>query len=188
MVTTFLFLWRFGQGVYFCLLYITNVSYNPSYETNIEPENQWLSNQFQRNEKINNFYANINKIINDSSNETIGKDNSAVYFPIAEELNRLSQSKATTKEMFIYSDLMENTNEFSFYDKITFELLKDKPDKIKNYFESQITLSNLNGIKIFLIYQPTNTKQDEDYKVVSNFYENLFQSKGAKVEITANVN
>lgn len=176
------------EGVDFRLLYITNVSYNPNYEANIEPENQWLSNQFQRNEKIKNFYADIDKIINDTSNESIGKDNSTVYFPIAEELNRLSQSKATTKEMFIYSDLMENTDELSFYDKNTFKLLKDKPDKIKNYFDSQITLNNLSGIKIYLIYQPTNTKQDDDYKVVSGFYEILFQSKGATVEITANTN
>ena len=176
------------EGVDFRLLYITNVSYNPNYETNIEPENQWLSNQFQRNEKIKNFYADIDKIINDTSSESIGKDNSAVYFPIAEELNRLSQSKATTKEMFIYSDLMENTDELSFYDKNTFELLKDKPDKIKNYFDSQIKLNNLSGIKIYLIYQPTNTKQDDDYKVVSDFYKILFQSKGATVEITANMN
>ena len=176
------------KGADFRLLYITNVSYNPMFEAKIESENEWLSNQFQRAEKVKKFHTEITKIISNTTTKTVGKDNSAVYFPIAKELNKLSLSKSTTKTILIYSDLMENTDELSFYNKWTFEQIKTKPDAIQQFFESQLKLSDLNGIKIYLIYQPTNTKQDEDYKVVSGFYKNWLESKGAMVEITANLN
>ncbi|MCX6232936.1 MAG: hypothetical protein NTZ33_15510 [Bacteroidetes bacterium] len=177
------------SGADFRLLYITNVSYNPMFEAKIESENEWLSNQFQRAEKIKKFYAEINTIISNTSNETIGKDNSAVYFTMAKELNRLSQSsKATTKLLLVYSDLMENTPKMSFYDNDTFDKTKTAPNTIQQYFETQQMLTNLNGIKVYLIFQPENMKQDEDYKVVSGFYKSWLESKGATVEITANLN
>jgi len=176
------------NGADFRLLYISNVSYNPMFGAKIAPENEWLSNQFQRAEKVKKFTTEITNIISNTASETIGKDNSAVYFPIAKELNRLNQSKATTKVLLIYSDLMENTDELSFYNKWTFEQLKTNPDAIQQYFESQMKMENLNGIKVYLIYQSTNTKKDEDYKVVSGFYKNWLESKGATVEITANLN
>jgi len=132
--------------------------------------------------------ADINIIISNSETESVGKDNSAVYFTIAKELNRLSHSKTTTKLMLVYSDLMENTPGMSFYDSDTFTKIKSAPNTIQHYFESQQKLTNLNGIKVYLIYQPENTKQDEDYKVVSGFYKNWLESKGAIVEISANLN
>ena len=98
------------KGADFRLLYITNVSFNPMYEARIEPENEWLGNKFQRADKVKKFYADINKIISNTDAETVGKDNSSVYFPIAKELNNLRQNKTTTKVMLIYSDLMENTD------------------------------------------------------------------------------
>lgn len=176
------------DGADFKLQYITNVSYNPSFEAQLEPENKWLGNQFKRAEKVKKFYSEINKINLNTDTETIGKDNSAVYFPIAMELNRLSKSNATTRILLIYSDLMENTNTITFYDSDTFEKIRTKPDSIQQYFESQLKLANLNGIRIYLIYQPINTMQDEAYKVVSAFYSKLFESKGASVEIRANLN
>lgn len=176
------------SGGVFRLLYITNVSYNPMSGAKIEAENEWLSNQFQRAEKVKMFYTEITKIISDISKEDVGKDNSAVYFPVAKELNRLSQSTANKKILLIHSDLMENTTGMSFYDKQTLSLLKTNSDSIKKYFESQMELKKMDGIKIYLIYQPINIREDEDYKVVSNFYKNLFESKGAEVEITASLN
>ena len=176
------------NGSDFKLQYITNVSFNPTYEAHLEPENEWLSNKFQRAVKVKKFYAEINKTISNTNAEAVGKDNSAVYFPIAKELNRLSQRKATTRILLIYSDLMENTDMLSFYNKWTFDQLKTKPEAIEQYFDTQMKLDNLNGIKIYLIYQPINTRQDEDYKLASGFYKKLFESKGATVEITANLN
>jgi len=178
-------MWNGGD---FRLLYITNVSYNPMFEAKIEPENQWLSNKFQRADKVKTFYSKVNTIVSNTAMQVVGKDNSAVYFPIANELNNLRQSTASKKYLLVYSDLMENTSTLSFYNKQTFDLLKIKPVEIKKYFDSQMTLSDLTGITIYLIYQPSNSTDDEKYRTVSGFYKTIFESKGATVEIAASVN
>ncbi len=176
------------NGGIFRFVDLSDVSINSKHEASIKPENQWLSNKFQRRDKVKNFYSEINKIISDASKEKIGKDNSSVYYTIAEELNKLSQSISNKKILLVYSDMMENANKMSFYDKQKLELLKTNPDSIKKYFDSLIKLNNLNGIKIELVFQPLNMMEDETYKVVSNFYKTMLESKGAIVEITASIN
>jgi hypothetical protein len=176
------------QGAKFRFVDISDVSYNHVYETSINSENKWFSNEFKRRKKVKTFYAGVSQILNTSEKETVGKNNSAVYAPIAQELNRLSQSPSQNKVLLIYSDLMENTNDMSFYDMQKFDLLKTNPDSISKYFEAQVPLLNLQGIKIYLVFQPNGMAEDEQFKMVSNFYKKLFESKGATVEITANIN
>lgn len=176
------------NGAKFRFVDITNVSYNHTLEANITSENQWMGNEFDRQKKVKSFYTEISKILNEAEKEEIGKDNSSVYVPIARELNRLSQSTSQRRTMLIYSDLMENTEEMSLYDTTKLNLLKTNPDLIWKYFNAQVPLQNLDGIKIYLIYQPPDTGKDGQYKIVSEFYKDLFESKGATMEITANIN
>jgi hypothetical protein len=175
------------QGATFRFMDITDVSYNHAYETSINSESKWFSNEFQRRKKVKTFYAEVSQILNTSEKEAVGKDNSAVYAPIAQELNRLSRCPSKNKILLIYSDLMENTNDLSFYDKQKFELLKTNPDVISKYFEALIPLQNLQGIKIFLVFQPNGMAEDEQFQIVSGFYKKLFESKGAVVSISANL-
>ncbi len=178
-------LWRGGN---FRLVNLTDVSINKIFQTKIESENQWLSNKFKRKERLEGFYQDIEKILSEAASEKIGKEHSSIYLPIAKELNKLSESTADNKVLLVYSDLLENTDRISFYDKSTLELLDTVPQTIGKEFERQMELKNLSGIRICLIYQPADMKQDEAYKIVSAFYKNLFESKGASVEIVASIN
>jgi hypothetical protein len=176
------------NGAKFRHVNLTDVSINKIHETSIDSENEWLGNKFKRRENVKAFYSEITRIVSDASKEKIGKNNSSLYLPIAKELNRLSQSTAGKRVLLIYSDLMENTDEMSFYENNEFNLLKTNPDSVKRYFDSQMVLKNIDGLKIYLVFQPLNIKEDEIYKVVADFYKNLFESKGATVEITASIN
>jgi hypothetical protein len=176
------------NGANFRFVEISNVSYNPTFEASIIAENKWMGNEFERQKKVKVFYENISKILNKADKETVGKDNSSIYATVAKELNKLSQSKAENRILLIYSDLMENTTDLSFYKNNILHLLKEKPDLILKYFEAEVPLQRLDGIKIYMVYQPANTEQDNWYKVSSGFYMKLFESKGAIVEISANVN
>ena len=176
------------HGASFRFVDITDVSYNHTYETKINPENEWMGNEFEREKKVNKFYAEITQILSNAETETSGKDNSSIYIPIARELNRLSQSTYQDKIMLVYSDLMENTDDFSLYKKSNLNLLKTNPDTVRKYFEGLNLLKNLKGIKIFLVYQPVNKESDEQYRLIAGFYKDLLESKGATVEITANIN
>lgn len=166
---------------------LTDVSFNPATELKMEAQNEWLSNELDRDKEIKQFRNSLSEIIANDGKEAIGKGNSSVYFPIAKELNRLSQSSSTNRILLIYSDLMENTKEMSFYHNGKLNLLKANPEVVKRYFDLQVELKNLSGIKIIIIYQPNGIEEDELFKAVSGFYKNLLESKGALVEIIASI-
>ena len=166
---------------------INDVSFNHVYEVKIEKENKWLSNEFERTKKVKNFTSSITKILSDAAKAKVGRSNSSIYIPIAHELNRLSQSYLDTKILLVYSDLIENTNQMSFYDSTKLSLVKKNPQLITKYFSSLVPLRNLNGIKVYLIYQPSNSVEDGQYRIMSEYYKNLLESKGATVDIVANL-
>ena len=176
------------NGRLFYFTNLTNVSYNQVTVAKLEARNEWLSNELDRDKEIKNFKNKVSEIITNAEKDSIGKKNSSIYLPIAQKLNMMSNGKMQKRILLIYSDLMENTSEMSFYDKRKLSLLKTNTDSIGRYFEAQLSLQKLDGIKIFLIYKPINMEGDEEYKIVSGFYKNLFESKGATVEITANIN
>lgn len=167
---------------------VTNLNVSTVQQAQIGKMPLYDRNKYRRQNAIKAFSNKIDTIITASENITPCKDNSAIYNPIAKELNRKSSSDASTKIMLIYSDLMENTDKMSFYNKSVLNSIKKEPEKMRQYFEFQTKLNNLNGIKIYIIYQPRNTEEDNAFGIVSGFYKQLFESKGAVVEITANLN
>lgn len=178
---------KWNEGV-FRFIEVTDLNINSINLASINTKSFFLRNDFKRKDEIKAFNAKVATIITASENQTPGKDNSAIYMPVAKELNRMSNSSATTEIMLIYSDMMENTDKISFYDDNVLHSVKAEPEKMKQYFESQTKLNKLDGIKIYIIYQPNNTEEDNAFSIVSGFYKQLFESKGAVVEITANLN
>jgi len=176
------------DGASFRFVDITDVTYNHTYEKKILPENEWMGNEFERAKKVKQFFSEISQVLHTAKTKSKGKDKSSVYIPIAHELNRLSQSTSQKRILLIYSDLIENTDEFSLYKKKNINLLRTNPKAVSDYFENLTPLNNLEGIRIHLIFQPTDPVADEQYKLISGFYKTLFESKGASVEITANIN
>ena len=81
---------------------------------------------------------------------------------------------------------MENTDLVSFYHSKTFKFLQSNPGAMKKLFEQQ-PLNSLTGIEVNLLFQPKDTAQDEQFKVVSGFYRKLLEDKGAQVTIGANL-
>lgn len=176
------------NGAVFHFADLSDVSYNRTSEAKIKPAGMWLSNEFERSTEIKNFKKEISKILIDTGNENSGKRNSSVYLPIAGELNRLAKSKAQKRVLLIYSDLMENTTDVSFYNKKTLAKLQINPEAIRKYFEGLQALQNLSGIEVYFIYQPADSESDKVFTAVSAFYKKLLEGKGAKVNISANIN
>ena len=77
------------NGAKFRLTDITAVSHNHVYETNIDPESMWLGNEFDRDKKVDKFYADVQKFIEDSQENPGMTVNSSIYIPIANELNHI---------------------------------------------------------------------------------------------------
>ena len=166
---------------------ISDVSYTPAREVKIGSANQWLSNEYDRANEIKGFYSDITKTLTDAQNDSVGKWHSSVYMPVAMELNRLSQSKATRRILLVYSDLMENDPNFSFYKDETLNQLASNYNLLSKKLNELMPLQNLSGIEIHLLYEPPNVVSDGRYKIVSAFYKKLLESKGATVTISANL-
>ena len=165
---------------------ITRVSLNPKEYKDIGEANEWLSNDIERDKDIEQFKRNIADIIAWAEKSEVGQANSSVYQPMANELNRLSHSVANRKILLVYSDLMENSAYLSYYKKDLSRLIKE-PEALAEQLEKIQALDDLEGIEIFFIYQPKDSKSDAVFGLVSNFYKSLFENKGAKVTITANL-
>ncbi len=176
-----------NNGGVFQLSDLTKVSFNKIQEVKIEKVNLCLSNQFLRGNEIDTFKSGVTDIISQAEQAPAGENNSSIYYPMAEALNELAQSNAEKKYALIYSDLMEHTPELSYYSKKILNEMRDNPDAIRTLLEAQVKLNSLQGITIYLLYEPTNSLQDEEFKIVSKFYSDLFTSKGAVVIVTPNL-
>lgn len=177
---------RYNGGI-FQFSDLTKVSFNATEEVKVAKVNQWLSNQFQRDKEIASFNKSVTDTITQAESAPAGENNSSIYYPVANALNGLAQSNADKKYALIYSDLMEHTPQISFYNKNSLMEVKEKPEVIRALLESQMQLQSLQGITIYLLYEPTNSLQDEEFKIVSKFYSDLFESHGATVIIAPNI-
>lgn len=175
------------NGATFHYSEISDVSYTHFSEAKISTAKMWLSNELERDAEIKNFKNEVSKILRVAINNINGKNNSSIYLPIAHELNELARSKAQRRVLVIYSDLMENTIDISFYNKKQFQMLTSDTDSILKTLEQLQAIQNLDGIEVYLIYQPTDSQSDKVFTVVSEFYKKLLENKGAKVNISANL-
>lgn len=175
------------NGAMFRFVDLSDVSYNHVMETTIEAVGQWMSNELEREKEIKKFNNGIIGILDSTRQETIGRNYSSVYFPITRELNRLGQSKSQKRILLVYSDLMENGLDISFYDKKVLQLLQSNPDSLRKLFYKMFPLQSLTGVEVFFIFEPVDVIQDGEFKVVSEFYRKFFEDKGAQVTISANL-
>ena len=175
------------NGALFHYSEISDVSYNRISEAKINTADMWLSNELERDKEIKKFNNAVIVILDKSQQHTEGKNNSSIYLPIAHELNELTKSKAQRRVLLIYSDLMENTVDISFYNKKQFRLLTTNFESIQKQLEQLQVLKNLDGIEVNLIYQPTDSQSDKVFMIVSGFYKKLLEEKGAKITISANL-
>ena len=166
---------------------VTDVSYNQIKEVSLEPANELFANEFTREKQVGRFKDSIAKIVADAGGDSVGKEYSSIYLPIANELIHLAESTASRKILVIYSDLMENDIDISLYAKDQLQLFETNSEILKERFEKQKLLPSLTGIEVYIIFQPKDKEDDREFQIVSGFYKKMLEEKGAKVIISANL-
>ncbi|MBI4946488.1 MAG: hypothetical protein HY840_08820 [Bacteroidetes bacterium] len=175
------------QGYEFRLLMLSDVDFNSVHEANLAPACEYISNYYDRTDESKMFLLKIDSAFEKVKSVPSGRNYSSLYLPIAVELKRLSESTAKRRILVVYSDLMENTSLISFYKSEKFQLIKTNPNSVRRILESEIPMPDLKGIEVYLIYQPQNNYDSELFREVSGFYKKWLESKGAKVNIGANL-
>lgn len=176
------------NSVNFSFGYFSDVSLEPHLRLSLaQAPNRLAASEFTRKREVETFKATLPSLLDSVLSDTAGKPNSSIYLPIAEELTRLSKTTADRKVLVIYSDLMENAPDLSFYSPNIFALFRTNPDKVKAMLFAKTKLPNLTGIEIILIYHPKNAQDDAVFRTVSNFFSTMFSQAGATVTISANL-
>jgi len=175
------------DGISFTLSSISDVSIGKTDKVFIKAESRWLGNEIKRTRDLKAFYNSVEELLARSSSNAIGRKQTSVYLPLATSLTFLAESSSNKKVLIVYSDLMENTNEFSFYDPQTLSELKTKPEVALGKLDSLLHLPSLRGVDVVFVYQPHTTTEDSAYRIVSWFYKSMLEKAGAHVVITSNL-
>jgi hypothetical protein len=175
-------------SVNFNLRKFTDVSYTPYAQVSLAKAPPRLeASKFTRQRDVTAFTTKLTAVIDSAREDTSGKPNSSIYLPMVEELTRLSNVTADRKVLVIFSDLMENSPDLSFYSPRMLTLIRTNPDKVKAMLFAKAKLPNLKGIEIKLIYEPKNAKEDVVFQTVSQFFSSMFTEAGAMVTISASL-
>lgn len=167
---------------------ISEVHINKEFSASLPPANLDNFNKFKRKNKVKKFLSSIDMAIQDLQNVEFGRPKSSIFVPVAKTINKLAQTKANRQILVIQSDLFENTFILSKYDKNQMIKIENKPQSLEQVLDKETPIySRLDNMTIYIINQP-KSNSDKDFYIISNIYKNWLESKGAKVEIMANLN
>lgn len=136
---------------------------------------------------IINFYDTVRSVLanNSATDDSSTLDHSECFRTIADELSILSKSNAQNKILLIYSNIFENSDLLSVYDKKTGALSVPEPQKIKDCFEkSKLLPDDLKGITAFFLFKPASREEDQQYMKMVEAYK-LLESRGATIKVQA---
>jgi hypothetical protein len=174
------------QGIQVTVTCISDKDVNDTEVITLEKESRWAGNTTLRKAQVAHFIDELRKALG----QTTGKESlghSIIYRSVAKQLNELKTARANKKYLLIYSDLMENDG-VNFYDPETFSLLQVKPDSIGQRLENTVSIQNLNGVDVWLLYEPPTYLANHTYRITAGFYKQLLESKGATTHIEKSFN
>lgn len=170
----------------FRFINLSDVSMNQITQFSLKASPVLLSNEIARDKEVKEMESTILAHLNNVDQDSLGRSHSSIYLPIAKELMMLCSSGSDRKVLVVYSDLMENTDQLSFYKEQSTAMLQSNSKGIKSIFESIQILPDLRGVQVYFIYQPSSQNADVLYKRISTIYKDLLTEKGARVYIQPN--
>ena len=142
-------------------------------------------NKLKRKDEVDRFYGDLEntfKQILDNANW--GTDASKIYQKVTRELIKMKSSEYDKKKLIIFSDMLENSNLFSFYGanwKSNIQKMIENPEEsLSKLAEKGPTLPDLSEFEIFVITSRT-AENDEMVNLSEQLWMILFEYQGATV-------
>ena len=173
------------------LSYINDVSDSKSKTIRLKKGKPGLmgENPLTRKDEVDKFINSLEKELTSFvASAEWGKPSSKIYQKVTRECIKMKRANADKKILIIFSDLLENSNLFSFYSNNWKEEITGMTQNIEQTAE---TLSGkvqaLPDLSEFVIYivANRNAQTDEKINVSEAFWTALFEFWGAKVYINA---
>jgi hypothetical protein len=142
-------------------------------------------NPLNRKDEVEKFYSELGKSLsNILEKANWGKEASKIYQKVTRECIKLNRVEANRKYLIIFSDMLENSKQFSFYGanwKSTIEKMMAEPEaSIEQLSKKGPALPDLSEFEIYIIATRTSGN-DEKINLSEQFWTTLFEYQGATV-------
>lgn len=148
----------------------------------LKAEPEWSGNVTLRQATVAHFVKQVQQALY-AMKYTASRPYSIIFPAVAQEANLLANSTAIKRYILLYSDLLEHTPAINFYDLKTVNRLQKSSQSIAQQLEETTPLKQLNGLELWLLYNPQNYKQNRSYMSITELYQHLFTAHGATVHI-----
>lgn len=142
-------------------------------------------NKLNRKDEVDRFYGNLESTFTQIlNNANWGTDASKIYQKVTRELIKMKNSDYDKKKLIIFSDMLENSNLFSFYGtgwKTNIQKMIENPEEsLSKLAEKGPALPDISEFEIYVITSRT-TENDEKVNLSEQLWLNLFEYQGATV-------
>jgi hypothetical protein len=142
-------------------------------------------NKLNRKDEVDRFYGNLeNTFTQILSTANWGTNESKIYQKVTRELLKMKKSNYDKKKMIIFSDMLENSNLFSFYGvnwKAGIQKMIENPEStLETLSEKGPVLPDLSEFTIYIITTRT-AENDEKINLSEQLWMTLFEYQGATV-------
>lgn len=142
-------------------------------------------NPLTRKDAVNRFYTELEKSFEFVLNSAEwGTNSSKIYQKVAREVIKMKRTETDSKHLIIYSDMLENSDLFSFYGagwKSKIQKMIDDPETtIQNLSKKGPALPDLSEFEIHVISTRTQ-ENDEKVNLSEQLWATLLEYQGAMV-------
>lgn len=140
----------------------------------------WLRNELQRKEEIQVFEKSTSQLIDNALNECMERDRTHVHRNLKQMADELAKSKADSKSLFIFSDMMAHNSLISFYAyRATPENLMNDYEDIASRLQSDMKI-DLSDVSIMIIHRPKSSEDELGMQVRRFWRKYLTEHTNAK--------
>ncbi len=173
-----------GRIVEICIL--SDVRLGTKYKFTLQPSGSFTGNEVKRMEEIDIFMKSINNEIERIKRKAPTKDRSLIFEKLFYELTERNDPSRT---VYCFSDLHQNSEKVSFYQKEDIKKLINHDKKwFKKAFSNGLSIPNLNGLVLHLIYNSKSQQEDEIFYQTSTMLKEILKPCNATVIISSSIN
>jgi hypothetical protein len=146
-------------------------------------------NPLNRKDAVDQFYSDLESSFTELLNAANwGTNASKIYQKVTREIIKMKKSGIERKHLIIYSDMLENSNQFSFYGanwKSNIQKMIDDPEStLEKLSKNGPSLPDLSEFEIHIINTRTSAN-DEKINLSEQLWMNLFEYQGATVSFNS---
>ncbi|QMU65526.1 MAG: hypothetical protein GKR88_15370 [Flavobacteriaceae bacterium] len=180
------------SGVTYTQSLITEVHLNQELPIALVPASPSKYNKYKRRAKVKRFVAQVMQAIEDVQQADYDRESSTIFLNVNNTITKVANNNADQQLVIIQSDMLNNSREFSAYNRQDMKKLVQSPNYLAELLEQYAPITatslSLQKMKVIIVFQPTDTQTDYAFRLISQRFKDYLLSKGMQsVEVVANL-